>query len=247
LPSSAALSMTTCSGLLQSTLAGLLLAAHTPKMTEDSLLYPAAGGSQAFFPPPRANKGLWGFFSSSAALSTAPCQVSIGPFFLGACCSCSTKVALILMVPSMKVGRSFLDSQGGPQRLLLVLCSTEHSPLSGLLEALLARFLPAALTPARFYLCPGSLGLPFPLQVCSREQVLLFPWLCFSRCSCLCKTACAWKGCRLAAPSGATTSRLSLHRIQEWSRHKSAFQASLAKKHSGRARFGRQKICVSYF
>ena len=51
---------------------------------------------------------------------------------------------------------------GPPWGLLLVLCSIEHSPLSGLLWALWAPFSPAALAPPRRHSCPGSLWLSFP-------------------------------------------------------------------------------------
>ena len=51
---------------------------------------------------------------------------------------------------------------GPPWGLLLVLCSTEHSPLSGLLWALSAPFSPAVLAPPRRHSCPGSPWLSFP-------------------------------------------------------------------------------------
>ena len=60
---------------------------------------------------------------------------------------------------------------GPPWGLLLVLCSIEHSPLSGLLWALLASCLPAALAPPRCHSCPGSLGLSCPLQAWSRSEL----------------------------------------------------------------------------
>ena len=88
-----------------------------------------------------------------------------------------------------------------------------------------------------------SLAL-LPIAGLEQERALLFPWLRFPRCPCLCKTACAWKGCRLAAPCGAAAFQLSLHAIQAQGRQESAFHASLAKKHSG-ASFGRQKGCLS--
>ena len=84
-----------------------------------------------------------------------------------------------------------------------------------------------------------------PIASLEREPALLLPCLHFPRGSCLCKRARAWKGSRLAAPSGAATVQLSLHAIEAQGRHESAFHASLAKKHSGAASFGRQKGCLS--
>ena len=55
--------------------------------------------------------------------------------------------------------------------MLLFLCSTEHSPLSGLLRTLLAQSLPAALAPPRRHSCPGSLWLSCPLQVWSGSEL----------------------------------------------------------------------------
>jgi len=47
-----------------------------------------------FFPQGGLASVPGGFLPSSAALSAAPCQGSLGPSWPGACCSCSTKGAL---------------------------------------------------------------------------------------------------------------------------------------------------------
>jgi len=137
----------------------------------DGLLCPAAGGRKAFIPPRWPSKSPWGFFASSAALGMAPCQGFFGPFWPGTGCSCFMKVAL---VPCIRGEAAFYTPRahlhGGPRGLLPVLRSTEHSPLPGLLAAILASFLPVVLAPPRHYLCPGSVGLLCPWRDCSGSK-----------------------------------------------------------------------------
>ena len=100
------------SELLWSILAGLLPAAPAPWRWP---LVLCSWGKEGFF---FLQGGLasvpGGFLPSSAALSTVPCQGSFGPFWPGARCSCSTKVAL---APCIQGEKNFLDSRG----LLLLL------------------------------------------------------------------------------------------------------------------------------
>ena len=159
LPSSAALSMTTCQGSSRPFWLGycLLLTHH-----QDGLSCPAAGGRKAFLSPRQASKCLRGFLPSSAALSTGTCRGCFGPFWPGACCSCSTKVALVPRSQGEEAFQAPRARPGWPPGLLLVLSSTKHSPLSGLLWALAARSLPAAPAPPRHRSCPASLCLSCP-------------------------------------------------------------------------------------
>ena len=138
-------------------------------------LVPCSCGEEGFFFPHCGLARLsGGFLPSSAALSTAPCQGSFGPLCPGACCSCSTKVALM---PRLLGEEAFWSPREGPQGVprgwLLVLWSTEHGPLWGLLWALSATFLPAALAPPRQHSCPGSLRLSCPLLAKKLSRVML--------------------------------------------------------------------------
>lgn len=109
LPSSAALSMTTCqasSGPLW--LAYRLLLMHH----QDGLLCPAAGGRKAFFPPRWASKCLRGFLAFLCSTQHGPL-----PGLLWAICD---RCRLLLLHQGGPPGPhpgggSFLDSQGGPQ------------------------------------------------------------------------------------------------------------------------------------
>ena len=124
--------------------------------------------------------------------------------------------------------------------MLLVLCSIEHSPLSGLFWAILARFLPIALAPPMHHWCPGSLWLSFPLQVCSGSE------LCSSLGSISPDVlACAKQPVLGRAPGLLPHQELPLlsspcmqYKCRAGT---SAFHASLAKKHSG-ALVGAQKV-----
>ena len=109
LPSSAALSMTTCQGSSSPFWPGycLLLVHH-----EDGLSCPAAGGRKAFFPPRWAIASVpRGFLPSSAA------QHSPWPGLLWA--TLARRLLLLLHEGGPRAprpgGGSSLDSQGGPQ------------------------------------------------------------------------------------------------------------------------------------
>lgn len=114
----------------------------------------------------------WGVLPSSAALSMTTVHSSFRPFWLG-CCLLLMPHEDSLSCPAL--GRKLSRIPGWAPRvawgLLLVLHSTGHSPLSGLLWAPAAPFLPAALTPPKHHSCPGSLWLSCSLQVWSGAEL----------------------------------------------------------------------------
>lgn len=109
LPSSAALSMTTCQGSSAPVWPGycLLLTHH-----EDGLSCPAAGQRKAFFPPRWASKCLRGFLAFLCSTRHGPL-----PGLLWALLARCLLLLLHKGAPHAPHpgGGSFLDSQGGPQ------------------------------------------------------------------------------------------------------------------------------------
>lgn len=138
---------------------------------EDGLWCPAAGGRKAFLSGSGLESVRRVFLPASAALSTVP---GAGPLW-----AVSPRCLLLTLheggprAPHLG-GGSFLGCPGVAHRGgFFSSLGTEHCPLSGLLWALLAQFLPAALAPPRHHSCPGSRWL-FPWRVCSGTELCLF-------------------------------------------------------------------------
>lgn len=117
--------------------------------------------------PEQTGISLWDFLPCPAASSMTTVQGSPVPFFQAAHATQRWPLC-----PAAEGGKVFAPRPWWASKVSLAgffsfVCSTEHSPLPGLLQALL----PAVLALPRHYWCPGSLWLFCPLQAWSKSEL----------------------------------------------------------------------------